>query len=76
MHKPTTWFTMPPRIIGYALSQASAGDRVLVEPGTYLESKNPGSAQNLLGPRLAGVTLAADRANGANPAPITQSTAG
>jgi len=54
--------------IGYALSQASAGDQVLVEPGTYLESDNPGGGLNVIAPGLAGVTLAADRAHGATAA--------
>lgn len=54
--------------IGYALGQASAGDRILVEPGVYLESENPGGAPNVIAPSLTGVTLAADRAHGANPA--------
>ena len=54
--------------IGYALSQASARDRVLVEPGTYQESDNPNGGLNLIGPQLKGLTLAADRANGATAA--------
>jgi len=54
--------------IGYALSQASAGDRVLVEPGTYPESANPGGGENVIAPGLTGVTLAADRAHGASAA--------
>jgi nitrous oxidase accessory protein NosD len=41
--------------IGYALTQASAGDRVLVGPGTY-------RGANLIGSRLSGLTLAGDRA--------------
>jgi nitrous oxidase accessory protein NosD len=54
--------------IGYALSQASAGDHILVEPGTYSESKNPRRDANVIGPRLTGVTVAADRAHGATAA--------
>jgi len=62
--------------IGYALSQASAGDRVLLEPGTYLESNNPGGGPNVLAPRLTGVTLAADRARGASAANTVIDAAG
>jgi parallel beta-helix repeat protein len=43
--------------IGYALSQASAGAHVLVGPGTYTESANPGGGANLIGAGLAGLTL-------------------
>jgi hypothetical protein len=43
--------------IGYALSQASAGGRVLVGPGTYSESGNPGGGASLIGPGLSGLTL-------------------
>jgi hypothetical protein len=48
--------------IGYALSQASAGSRVLVRPGTYAESANPGGGPNLIGSNLAGVTLSGHHA--------------
>jgi len=54
--------------IGYALSRASAGDRVVLEPGTYLERDNPGGGPNVIAPRLTGVTLAADSAHGATAA--------
>jgi parallel beta-helix repeat protein len=43
--------------IGYALSQASAGARVMVGPGTYPESANPSGGANLIGPGLSGLTL-------------------
>jgi hypothetical protein len=52
--------------IGYALSQASAGARVLVGPGTYVESANPGG--NVITSKLAGLTLASNRALGASAA--------
>ena len=54
--------------IGYALSQASAGSRVLVGPGTYLESANPGGGANVITSGLSGLTLAADRSQGASAA--------
>jgi parallel beta-helix repeat protein len=54
--------------IGYALSQASAGSRVLVGPGTYLESANPGGGANVITSGLSGLTLAADRSEGASAA--------
>jgi hypothetical protein len=54
--------------IGYALSQASAGSRVLVGPGTYPESANPGGGANVITPGLSGLTLASNRAMGATPA--------
>lgn len=62
--------------IGYALGQASARDRVLVEPGTYVESENSGGTQNVIAPRLAGLTLAADRAHGASAANTVIDAAG
>lgn len=46
--------------IGYALSQASHGDRVLVGPGTYAESANPGGGVNTITDRLSGLTLASN----------------
>jgi parallel beta-helix repeat protein len=54
--------------IGYALSQASPGSRVLVGPGTYPESANPGGGANLITPGLTGVTLTSNRAWGASAA--------
>jgi hypothetical protein len=54
--------------IGYALSQASAGFRVLVGPGTYLESANRGGGANAITPNLAGLSLASNRALGASAA--------
>jgi hypothetical protein len=48
--------------IGYALGQASAGARVLVGPGTYTESANPGGQASLIGPGLTGLTLSGRRA--------------
>ena len=54
--------------IGYALSQASAGSRVLVGPGTYLESANPGGGANVITSGLSGLTLAADWSQGASAA--------
>jgi hypothetical protein len=45
--------------IGYALSRASAGARVVVGPGTYRESADPGGAGNVIPPRLTGLTLTA-----------------
>jgi hypothetical protein len=52
--------------IGYALSQASRGSTVLVGPGTYAESANPGGTGNVITPDLTGVTLTANRARGGN----------
>jgi hypothetical protein len=52
--------------IGYALSQASPGSRVLVGPGTYPESANPGGGANVITPGLSGVTLASNAAWGAS----------
>jgi hypothetical protein len=54
--------------IGYALSQASPGSRVLVGPGTYPESANPGGGANVITPGLSGVTLTSNRAWGASAA--------
>jgi hypothetical protein len=54
--------------IGYALSQASVGSTVLVGPGTYLESANPGGGANVIPRRLSGVTLASNPAVGASAA--------
>ncbi len=54
--------------IGYALSQASAGSRVLVGPGTYRESANPGGAATVIPPGLSGLTLAAGWSQGSSPA--------
>jgi len=51
--------------IGYALSRASAGSTVLVGPGTYVESANPGGGANVIPPNLTGLTLAATRGWGA-----------
>ncbi len=48
--------------IGYTLSQASAGSRVTVGPGTYPESANPGGGANLIGAGLSGLTLSGHRA--------------
>jgi parallel beta-helix repeat protein len=48
--------------IGYALGQATAGSRVLVGPGTYPESANPGGGANVIGPDLSGLTLVGHRA--------------
>ena len=62
--------------IGYALNQASAGDRVLLEPGTYLESNNPGGGPNVIAPTLTGVKLAADWAHGATAANTVIDAAG
>jgi parallel beta-helix repeat protein len=50
--------------IGYALSQASDGSRVLVGPGTYPESANPGGGANVITPGLSGLTLESNRAQG------------
>jgi parallel beta-helix repeat protein len=58
----------PCATIGYALSQASADSRVLVGPGTYPESANPGGGANLIPSGLSGLTLAANRSDGASAA--------
>ena len=62
--------------IGYALSQASTGSRVLVGPGTYLESANPGGGGNVITPGLSGVTLTSNRAWGASAANTVIDAAG
>ena len=62
--------------IGYALSQASPDSRVLVGPGTYLESANPGGGANVITPRLSGVTLTSNRAWGASAANTVIDAAG
>jgi hypothetical protein len=62
--------------IGYALSQASAGSRVLVGPGTYRESANPGGGANVITPALSGLTLAADWSQGASAAKTVIDAAG
>jgi hypothetical protein len=62
--------------IGYALSQASAGSRVLVGPGTYRESANPGGGANVITPGLSGLTLAADWSHGASAANTVIDAAG
>ena len=54
--------------IGYALSRASAGSQVLVGPGTYLESANPGGGPNEIAAALTGLTLSSNRAMGASAA--------
>lgn len=55
------------RPVGYALSQASRGASVLVGPGTYPESANPGGGANVITPGLSGVTLTSNRAWGLQP---------
>jgi hypothetical protein len=62
--------------IGYALSQASAGSTVLVGPGTYRVSANPGGGGNLIASRLSGLTLATDRGHGASAANTVIDAAG
>jgi hypothetical protein len=62
--------------IGYALSQASPGSRVLVGPGTYVESANPGGGANFIAPGLSGVTLTSNRAWGASAANTVIDAAG
>jgi parallel beta-helix repeat protein len=54
--------------IGYALSQASPGSQVLVGPGTYAESANPGGVPNAIISGLSGLTLASNPAMGASAA--------
>jgi parallel beta-helix repeat protein len=54
--------------IGYALSQASAGSRVLVGPGTYPESANPAGGASVINSGLSDLKLAANRAQGASAA--------
>jgi hypothetical protein len=62
--------------IGYGLSQASPGSRVLVGPGKYLESANPGGGANVITPGLSGVTLTSNRAWGASAANTVIDAAG
>jgi hypothetical protein len=54
--------------IGYALSQASAGSRVLVGRGSYRESANQAGGANVITPALSGLILASDPAIGASAA--------
>jgi hypothetical protein len=54
--------------IGYALSQASDSSRVLVGPGSYPESANPGGGANVITPGLSGLTLQSNRALGGSAA--------
>ena len=42
--------------LGYALSQAAAGDTILLEPGTYASSHNPSGTSDTVGASLTGLT--------------------
>ena len=50
--------------LGYALSQAGAGDTILIEPGTYMASADPAGTSNTVPPPLTGLTIESDVANG------------
>jgi hypothetical protein len=53
-----TCVTAACRTLGYAISQASAHDTILLEPGVYPESQNPPGTENVVGTSLAGLKIA------------------
>lgn len=52
--------------LGYALSQAAAGDTILIEPGTYPASANPAGTSNTVPAALNNLTIQSDAGTAAN----------
>ena len=52
---------------GYALSQAAAGDTILLQPGTYMASADPTGTSNTVPAALTGLTIESDAASAATP---------
>jgi parallel beta-helix repeat protein len=48
--------------LGYALSQAAAGDTIVLQPGTYMASADPASTSNTVPAALSGLTIESDAA--------------
>ncbi len=46
--------------LGYALSQASASNTILLEPGTYPSAQNPAGTSDRVPASLTGITIASD----------------
>ena len=42
----------PCHTLGYAISQAAAGDTITIDAGTYLQSNNPSGTHNVVGAAL------------------------
>jgi hypothetical protein len=58
----------PCATVGYALSQAAAGDAVLLASGTYKVSADPSGTSNTVGATLTGLTIESNSGSGANAA--------
>ncbi len=54
------------RTLGYALSQAAAGDTIILEPGLYFESLNHPGTENVVGPSLSPLKIESQSGNAAN----------
>jgi parallel beta-helix repeat protein len=54
--------------LGYALSQAAAGDTITIQPGTYVASADPTGTSNTVPAALTGLTIESDAALGGNAA--------
>jgi parallel beta-helix repeat protein len=50
----------PCATLGYALSQAGAGDIITIEPGTYMASADPAGTSNTVPAALTGLTIQSD----------------
>src|ERR1700733_12316176 len=46
--------------LGYALSQAAAGDIIMIQPGTYMASADPTGTSNTVPATLTGLTIESD----------------
>ena len=49
--------------LGYALSQAAAGDIIMIQPGTYMASADPTGTSNTVPAALTGLTIESDAAS-------------
>src|ERR1700733_4217699 len=50
----------PCATLGYALSQAAAGDIIMIQPGTYMASADPTGTSNTVPATLTGLTIESD----------------
>jgi parallel beta-helix repeat protein len=60
--------TSPCATLGYALSQAAAGETIVIQPGTYTASADPTGTSNTVPAALTGLTIESDAALGGNAA--------
>ena len=54
--------------LGYTLSQAAAGDIIMIQPGTYMASADPTGTSNTVPAALTGLTIESDAALSGNAA--------